>query len=143
MLHILTIVTIGENAVPHTKEEQGNLDRVLAMYREVLIAMDPEKVDAHLSPDYIQHSSLAEPGLAALKAFLARVRVESPDATQTIHRAFVDADHVIVHVHVVRWPGDRGLAVVDIFRCEEGMIVEHWDVIQDVPSDAINPNGMF
>ena len=126
-----------------TATEQTNLDRVLAMYREVLVAMDPDKVDEHLPPHYIQHSSLAEPGLESLKRFLARVRKESPDARQTIHRAFVDGDHVIVHVHVERWPGDPGLAAVDIFRCEDGEIVEHWDVIQEVPANPINPNGMF
>jgi len=126
-----------------TAAEQANLDRVLTMYREVLMAMDPDKVDAHLPPHYIQHSSLAEPGLEPLKLFLARVRRDSPDARQTIHRAFVDGEHVIVHVHVERWPGDPGLAVVDIFRCKDGEIVEHWDVIQEVPANPVNPNGMF
>lgn len=127
----------------HSAEEQANLDRVLAMYREVLVAMNPNAVDDHLPSHYIQHSSLAEPGLDALKQFLAMVRKESPDAKQTIHRAFVDGDHVIMHVHVERWPGDPGLAVVDIFRCENGEIVEHWDVIQDVPEHSINSNSMF
>jgi predicted SnoaL-like aldol condensation-catalyzing enzyme len=126
-----------------TAVEQANLDKVLTMYREVLIPMDPDKVDAHLPSRYIQHSSLAEPGLGALKRFLAHVRQESPNAKQTIHRAFVDGDHVIVHVHVERWSGDPGLAVVDIFRCEQGEIVEHWDVIQDVPATSKNSNGMF
>jgi predicted SnoaL-like aldol condensation-catalyzing enzyme len=113
------------------------------MYREVLIPMNPDAVEKHLSARYVQHSSLAEPGREALKGFLRRVRRETPNATQTIHRAFADGDHVIVHVHVVRRPGDPGLAVVDIFRCENGEIVEHWDVIQDVPAEPINPNGMF
>jgi predicted SnoaL-like aldol condensation-catalyzing enzyme len=126
-----------------TAAEQANLDRVLAMYREVLIAMNPDKVDEYLSPHYVQHSSLAARGLDPLKRFLAHVRKESPGARQTIHRAFVDGDHVIVHVQVVRWRGDPGLAVVDIFRCEHGEIVEHWDVIQEVPADPVNPNSMF
>jgi predicted SnoaL-like aldol condensation-catalyzing enzyme len=126
-----------------TAVEQANLDQVLTMYREVLVAMNPDKVDEYLSPRYVQHSSLAEPGLEPLKRFLARVRKESPDARQTIHRAFVDGEHVIVHVHVVRWPGDPGLAAIDIFRCENGEIVEHWDVIQAVPAQPINSNGMF
>ena len=39
--------------------------------------------------------------------------------------------------------GDPGLAVVDIFRVADGMIVEHWDVIQDVPAQPVNPNSMF
>jgi predicted SnoaL-like aldol condensation-catalyzing enzyme len=126
-----------------TPEEKANLDLVLTMYQKVLVEMNPDAVDEHLSPDYVQHSSLAEPGLDALKAFLAKVRVESPDAEQTIHRSLVDGDMVAVHVHVVRWPGDPGLAVVDIFRCEGGAIVEHWDVIQDVPATPVNTNSMF
>lgn len=124
-------------------DEEAALALVLRMYREVLIAMDSSRVDDFISPDYIQHSSLAEPTVAALKAFLDRVREESPDATQTIHRSFVDGDHVVIHTHVVRWPGDPGLAVVDIFRVANGMIVEHWDVIQLVPENPINDKGMF
>jgi predicted SnoaL-like aldol condensation-catalyzing enzyme len=126
-----------------TAAEQANLDQVLTMYREVLVPMNPDKVDEHLSQRYIQHSSLAEAGLEPLKRFLTQVRKDSPEARQTIHRSFADGDHVIVHVHVVRWPGDPGLAVVDMFRCENGEIVEHWDVIQEVPAHPINSNGMF
>jgi predicted SnoaL-like aldol condensation-catalyzing enzyme len=126
-----------------TPQEEANLALVLAMHEKVLAAMDSRRVDDFIAPDYVQHSSLAEPGVAALKAFLDRVRAESPDATQTIKRAFVDGDHVITHTHVVRWPGDPGLAAADFFRLENGMIVEHWDVIQDVPEKPVNPNSMF
>lgn len=110
--------------------EAANLAHVLAMYQAVLIALDSSRVDQFIAQHYVQHSSLAEPGLDALKRWLDDRRADSPEAQQTIHRAFADGDHVIVHVHVRRWPGDRGLAVVDIFRLEAGMIVEHWDVIQ-------------
>lgn len=126
-----------------TAAEQANHDLVIEMYHKVLIAMDSSAVDHYIAPHYLQHSSLAEPGVAALKGFLDRVRIESPDARQTIHRSFVEGDHVIVHTHVERWPGDAGLAVVDIFRCEAGLIVEHWDVLQDVPQNPVNPNSMF
>lgn len=126
-----------------TPQEQANHDLVIAMYHHVLIAMDSTAVDRYIAPGYIQHSSLAEPGVDARKAWLDKVRLESPDARQTIHRSFAEGDHVIVHTHVVRWPGDRGLAVVDIFRCENGLIAEHWDVLQDVPEHPVNPNSMF
>ena len=117
-------------------EEQRTLDFVLEMYRNVLIAMDSSQVDRYIAPGYIQHSSLAPPGVEHLKAFLDRVRVESPDARQEIKRALVDGDMVAVHTHVVRCPGDLGLAVVDLFRVADGRIVEHWDVVQDVPRES-------
>jgi predicted SnoaL-like aldol condensation-catalyzing enzyme len=124
-------------------QEQANLDHVLAMYRDVLMALDSSRVDDYILPSYIQHSTLAEPGVQALKDWLDARRADSRDAVQTIHRSFVDGDHVIVHVHVSRWKGDPGMAVVDIFRLENGMIAEHWDVLQDVPVDPVNSNPMF
>lgn len=127
----------------YTVEESANLKLVRDIYEQVLIPMDRTRVDEFIAPDYIQHSSLAEPGVAALKAWLDMVRVQSPEARQTIHRMFADGDHVTTHVHVVRWPGDPGLAVCDIFRCADGKVVEHWDVIQEIPEDPVNPNSMF
>ena len=50
---------------------------------------------------------------------------------------------MILHVHSVREPGTRGRAIIDLFRLENGKIVEHWDVVQDVPEKAANANGMF
>ncbi|MFM5923836.1 MAG: nuclear transport factor 2 family protein [Novosphingobium sp.] len=126
-----------------TVQEQANLDHVLAMYRDVLMALDSARVDDYIRPDYIQHSSLAEPGVQALKDWLDARRADSPDAVQTIHRAFADGDHVIVHVELHRWPGDPGMAVVDIFRMQDGMVAEHWDVLQDIPADPVNSNAMF
>lgn len=127
----------------HTPEEQRNLDLVLRMYREVLIAMDASKVDQYIAPDYLQHSSLAPPGRDALKDFLRKIRKESPDASTDIKRVFADGDYVICHVHVKRFPADPGLAVVDIFRVAGNHIAEHWDVLMEVPAKPVNPNPMF
>jgi len=38
---------------------------------------------------------------------------------------------------------DRGSAVADIFRLEDGKVVEHWDVLQPVPESAANDHPMF
>jgi predicted SnoaL-like aldol condensation-catalyzing enzyme len=126
-----------------TAEEQHRLDLVLQMYREVLIPFDSSRVDRFISPDYLQHSSLAPPGRDALKQFLDFIRTQSPDATTEIKRAFVDGEHVICHTHVVRHPGDPGLAVVDIFRVAGDLIVEHWDVLMEVPAKPVNTVSMF
>ncbi len=50
---------------------------------------------------------------------------------------------MITHQHVIRWPGDTGFAVCDIFRIENGKIVEHWDVLQEISPTPVNPNSMF
>ncbi len=126
-----------------TAEEQRRLDLVVEMYNQVLVPFDSSKVDRYISPDYVQHSSLAPPGRDALKQFLDMIRVQSPDASTQIKRTFVDGDHVICHVHVKRHAGDPGLAVVDIFRVEGQYIVEHWDVLMEVPAKPVNPLSMF
>ena len=42
------------------------------------------------------------------------------------------------------WPGDEDYAGIDIFRFDgEGKVVEHWDVLQVVPEESKNENGMF
>jgi len=53
---------------------------------------------------------------------------------------------VVTHSHLDLEPGNAGnsgRALADFFRLEDGKVVEHWDVIQDVPNHAASPNGMF
>ena len=126
-----------------TAEEQANLDLVLRMFAEVLNPMDSSAVERFIRADYIQHNQMAEPGREGLKRFLDMIRAQTPDAAHEVKRAFVDGDHVTVHYHVRRWQGDMGWAVIDIFRLEDGLIAEHWDVMQDVVEGGPNPASPF
>ena len=54
-----------------------------------------------------------------------------------------EGDTVALHVHSRTNSQDKGVAIVDIFRIKDGKIVEHWDVIQEIPSEAANDNTMF
>jgi predicted SnoaL-like aldol condensation-catalyzing enzyme len=126
-----------------TPEEQANRQLVLDMYEQVLKPLDSARVDAFFTPGYIQHSPLAATGAVGLKTFLDWAKGTSPQAEHRVKRIFADGDHVIAHVHVIINPGERGLAVTDIFRIENHRIAEHWDAAQPVPAESANDNGMF
>ena len=66
----------------------------------------------------------------------------SPDARFEIQRILVDGDLAMVHVKASR-PGAPDAAVADIYRFEDGRIVEHWDVLQPVPVHAAHDHPMF
>ena len=80
---------------------------------------------------------------AQLRNAVTFLKEKFPNSRSEIKRAWAEGDYVILHVHSVREPGQRGRAIVDIFRLENGKIVEHWDVIQDVPEKSANDNTMF
>ncbi len=126
-----------------TDTEAANLQLVLDMFANVLNPMDSGAVERFIAPAYIQHNQAAEPGREGLKRFLDMIRAATPEAVHDVKRAFVDCDHVTVHYHVRRWPDDLGWAVMDIFRIENGMIAEHWDVMQDVVEGGPNPASPF
>ena len=126
-----------------SEQEEKNLQHVIDMFHAVLVPLDSSRVDEFISPDYIQHSQMASPGIDSLKRFLDEKRLDNPNALQHLKRTFVDGDHVILHYHVQPFPEDLGFGVVDIFRLENGLIVEHWDCVQPVPTDSPNPNSMF
>jgi len=124
-------------------DPEANKKVVLDFYEKGLNQKDFEAAAVHFGPRYIQHNPSAPDGIEGFKAFVALRKEKFPNAKSEIKRIFADGDFVILHVHGVREPGERGVAIVDIFRLEKGKIVEHWDVIQPIPEKPANSNGMF
>jgi predicted SnoaL-like aldol condensation-catalyzing enzyme len=102
-----------------------------------------EAFETWVDPGYIQHNPMAETGRDAAVGFLEPFFATHPDIHYTIARIIADGNLVAVHSHGVFGPGDRGIAVVDILRVEGCKVMEHWDVVQQVPEKAANSNGMF
>jgi predicted SnoaL-like aldol condensation-catalyzing enzyme len=122
---------------------EENKKTVAALYDAVLNQKDFDVASKYLGSRYTQHNPNAADGPEGLKGFIAFLKDKFPNNRSEIKRMFADGDYVIVHVHAVREPGTRGNAIVDIFKLENGKVVEHWDVVQPIPENAANNNGMF
>jgi len=125
------------------QQQEANKKNVVEFYEKALNQKDFDGASRYLGPRYTQHNPVAADGPEGLKVFIQFLRDKFPNSRSEIKRVFADGDYVIVHVHAIREPGTRGRAIIDIFKLENGKVVEHWDVAQDVPEKAANPNGMF
>ena len=139
----LAVALLIAAAPPALADAEANKQAVLEFYDKALNQKDFEAASKYFGLRYIQHNPGAPDGIEGFKAFIALRKEKFPNAKSEIKRVFADGDYVILHVHSMREPGERGVAVVDIFRLENGKIVEHWDVVQPIPEKTANNNGMF
>jgi predicted SnoaL-like aldol condensation-catalyzing enzyme len=122
---------------------EANKKLVVAFYDAAINQKDFEKAAAYLGPVYKQHNPTAQDGPEGLKAFIDFLKARFPTQKGEIKQVIAEGDKVVLHVHSTRDDGTPGRAIVDIFRVQNGKVVEHWDVIQDIPAKAANDNGMF
>ncbi|MCP3391200.1 nuclear transport factor 2 family protein [Bradyrhizobium sp. CCGB12] len=130
-------------AMAASAQEEANRTTVLAFYEKGLNQKDADAALAYVGDRYVQHNPNAADGPDGFRKFIGFLHEKFPNSHSEIKRSFVDGDFVILHVHSVREPGSRGRAIVDIFKLENGKIVEHWDVVQDIPENPANNNTMF
>lgn len=130
------------NASQHLTEQNKNL--VIDFYQGVFTKHQvTEYSDRYLDKRYIQHNPHVADGKAPFVDYFKDYFKKNPEANNQIKRVIASGDLVILHVHSTQNSQDRGQAIVDIFRVEDGKIVEHWDVIQEVPAQSANNNSMF
>ena len=140
---MLALAFVPSAHAADTQQVEANKKTVLEFYEQGLNKKDFEAAAKYFGPKYIQHNPGAPDGIEGFKGFLGFLREKFPNSKSEIKKVFADGDYVILHVHAVREPGTRGRAIVDIFRLENGKIVEHWDVAQDIPEKMPHNNGMF
>ncbi|MGR3938925.1 nuclear transport factor 2 family protein [Streptomyces sp. BRA346] len=122
---------------------QANKALVTKAFDELMVHRDLSALDRYWDPGYLQHNPQMLNGVPAAKAGLGGYFASAPQLTVTPKRIIAEGDLVAVHSHYVNYPGDRGSAILDLFRVRNGKIVEHWDIIQAVPETSVNGNGMF
>ena len=128
----------------NTDQQDAAKRVVLDFFELAFVKREPaQAAERYLGAGYTQHNPTAPDGAAVFPGLIGGLFAQAPDASFHLKRAIAEDDLVVLHYNLKFSPDVLGQAVVDIFRVENGQIVEHWDVMQPVPAESANGNGMF
>ncbi|WP_253916208.1 hypothetical protein [Lentimicrobium sp. S6] len=128
----MTACAKDDNEVQNNNDMKTNKDKVV----ELLKSIETEATEpiAYINPNkYIQHNQNVADGLAGFGAVLQQLPEGSARAN-TI-RVWEDGDYVIAHTEYNFFGPKIG---IDIFRFEDGLIVEHWDNLQEIATETVS-----
>jgi predicted SnoaL-like aldol condensation-catalyzing enzyme len=138
---VITLATLAACAQPSQLETNKRV--ATEFYDAAINRKDFAAASPYLGSNYKQHNPTAADGAEGLRAFIDFLKMRFPNQRGEIKRVIAEGDLVVLHVHSTRGDDTPGRAIVDIFRIDNGKVVEHWDVIQDIPANPANQNGMF
>ncbi len=139
----LSLLLISSLASAST-QQQKNKEVVRNFYELAFNQHKPaEAMKLYVGNKYIQHNPFAGDGKQAFITFFEEYFKKNKETSISIKRLIAEDDLVVIHVHSKGNKTERGRAVMDIFRLEDGKIVEHWDVVQVIPEKSANTNTMF
>jgi predicted SnoaL-like aldol condensation-catalyzing enzyme len=124
-------------------KEEANKAVILKLYDVIFNQHNLVAAHDFMTEDYIQHNPEIPTGRTAFINYFEGFFKQFPDFHVHIEKVFADGDYVIVYLNGKLGKGALGVAVVDIYRLENGLLAEHWDVMQKVPEESANANTMF
>jgi len=112
---------------------------VLGAFDTLFNCRDYAAAERYWSPAYIQHSAHIGPGREGLFDLIR----SAPASLRYEHGVIVaEDDFVIVHGRFSGHGRPRSWIAADILRIDNGLLVEHWDVLQDEASREASQSGL-
>jgi predicted SnoaL-like aldol condensation-catalyzing enzyme len=102
-----------------------------------------EAYQRYVHPRFYHHNPYFKGDRESLMAGMELSMVEFPNKIFDAVRVLEDGDFVVVHGKVRLIPDMPEIALIHIFRFEDGSIIEEWEAAQEVPKESPNENGMF
>ncbi|PVV13027.1 MAG: hypothetical protein B6D77_04865 [gamma proteobacterium symbiont of Ctena orbiculata] len=125
------------------QELEANKQNAIAFYHTAYLGNPEKAVELYVGADYIQHNPSVGNGKAAFIEYFDQMAKSYPNKEIEFVRVVAEGDLVALHTHQI-WPGDDEYVTMDFFRFDEaGKIVEHWDSIQQIPSESKHGNSMY
>ena len=115
---------------------KSNKEIAPEVLKRAFIDRDPTVVEQYFGANYKQHNPVIPDGPSAIAEIIPTLTA----LTYEPGTAVADGDLVMVHGRYTGW-GPKPMVAVDIFRIENGKVVEHWDVMQEEVSAADTPSG--
>ncbi len=102
-----------------------------------------EAYDKYVASSFRHHNAYFRGDRESLLLAMEESAAQNPDTKIETKLTLEDKNLVAAYSRVQHKPAEPGIAVVHIFRFENGKIVELWDLGQEIPKDSPNENGMF
>ena len=135
-------MTDGPTEITDYDQTEANRAVVMEFYQKVLIEGQVSVSGDYLGDYYHQHNPQIADGLEGFTAFFNHIQKNQvPFSITTTHRSIAEGNFVLLHSE--GQIGGTPHVFFDLFRVEDGRIVEHWDVVQAVPEEMAHGNGMF
>ncbi len=120
-----------------------NKEIAVSFLKTVVARKIDEAYAKYVAPQMRHHNAYFPGDAESLKKGMIEAHIQFPDTTIDIKQVVEENNKVAVLSHVQMKPNGPSVAVVHMFRFENGKIVEMWDVGQQVPEKSPNKNGMF
>ena len=136
-------MTDGATDITDLEKTQENKALVLGFVRDVLGGAAPEKVTDYMDPEvYMQHNPNLADGIDGLLEG-TKAWAEQGFVITRFEPQIVVAEGNFVFVASDATVSGQPWAFFDLWRVEDGMIVEHWDVVSPTPTEMAHNNGKF